>query len=419
MRDVYIVGAVRSPIASVKRGRLSKSKVKQLAAKVTNDLKSWLEKFSGLQVKFDSPSNTSAFSGLSPQELAVLVLKSLFNQSGVQPEWVETFRMGSVISQKVEPSMMQAPAKAILRKTVSDPSKILATARTVEQACSTGLVAIAEAAEKVRLGEVEIAVAGGVDMMSRVPDSKVLCGLTDPFTGKLMAHLADEKAQKINFTREDHDQFAIESYQLAKKYLNDHGQSIVPVGLVQVDEEVTRYPFNPDKIKQMKAIGSNGIITPANASKYGDAAAFVMLASEEAVKKYNLKPLAKFVSFAEHSEKEPRDFVVAPYGAILKALRKVSDSGKIALLSQMIFEVNEAFATAPLSVMRELNVSRDRMNVWGGAIAHGHPIGATGAVLTVKLINILHKENRNYGVVSLCNAVSEATAAVIEKVPHS
>lgn len=417
MRDVYIVGAVRSPIASVKRGRLSDSAVKKLLAKGVVSLGPWLEKLSGLKLEFSLPKNTSSFSHLSPQDLALRVFAGLVHQSGVNPEQIEIFRLGSVISQKSENSMVQAPAKTILRKSAGDPARILATARTVEQACSTGLVAIADAAAAVRNGEADIALAGGVDMMSRVSDRKVLFGLTDPFTEKIMAELADQKAEEVGLTRKDHDQFAIESYELALKHLNDHDLSIQPVAGVNQDQEISRYPLNPEKIRSMKAIGSRGIITAANASKYGDAAAFVMLASEAAVKKHNLKPLAKFLSFAEHSEKEPRDFVVAPNGAILKAIGKINKAEHAGpLIADMIFEVNEAFATSPLAVMRELNVSRSQINVWGGAIAHGHPIGATGAALTVKLIAILRKEDKRYGVVSLCNAVSEATAAVVERV---
>lgn len=415
MREVYIVGAARSPIASVQRGRFNEEQ--KAAAKEVVAMKPELEKRSGMNVDFSLPQNNSSFSHLPPEELALIVLAGLFERSGVRPEQVDIFRMGSVISQKSEPTMVQAPAKTILKRSASNPDLVVATARTVEQACSTGLAAIAQAAEKVSLGDAEIALGGGVDMMSRVPDAKVLCGLTDPFTGEIMAMLADEKAKEIGFSREDHDRFTIESYELALKHLNDHGSNLVPVGKVITDEEVNRYPLNPEKIRQMKAIGRNGIITPANASKYGDAAAFVLLASEEAVKKHNLKPIAKFVSFAEHSERKPEDFVVAPKLAILKAMRKAVDAGHAGLLLfNTIFEVNEAFATAPLSVMRELNISRDRMNIWGGAIAHGHPIGATGAALTVKLIAILQKEDKRYGVVSLCNAVSEATAAVIEKI---
>ncbi|OGN08085.1 MAG: hypothetical protein A2750_01375 [Candidatus Yanofskybacteria bacterium RIFCSPHIGHO2_01_FULL_45_42] len=387
MNTVYVVGAARSPIFSVELG-----------------------KNGGL--------NTSSVSGLLPQEIGAQVLAELFTEALINPEDVDFFYLGSAISQKVERTLYQAPAKFIFRKGAAG-RVVKALGRTVEKACSTGLSAIWSASRKIMVGKADVAIAGGLDMMSRQPNEVIILGLTDPSTQKIMAQLADEKAAELGFTREMHDSYALESYQFAAQHLGDH--QIVPIqvggnaGLeIKSDEEVVRKAsrITAKLLARSPTYPGCKVITPLNSSKFGDAASFVALASEKAVREKHLKPIARIVAYAEWSEREPKDFIVAPVGA---ARRVLVMSG---LLPSQIdrWESNEAFATVPLNLIKELGISRDVVNPWGGAVAHGHPIGATGGVLTTKHIQILRKDAKRYGMVVICNATGEATAMIFEMV---
>ncbi|OGM99831.1 MAG: hypothetical protein A3B91_03000 [Candidatus Yanofskybacteria bacterium RIFCSPHIGHO2_02_FULL_41_29] len=386
MDPVYVVGMARSPVFSVELG------------------------------KNDGP-NTSSVSGLLPQDLAAQVLKSLLIETSIDPWYVDFFYLGSAISQKVEPSLFQAPAKFVFRKR-AELGMVRALGRTVEKACSTGLSAIWSGTRKILVGKADIVVAGGMDMMSRQKNDVIIRGLTDPRTQKIMAQLADEKAIELGITREMHDVYALESYQFAAKHLEDH--KIVPIRIgdnsvtvISLDEEVVKKAsrIKDAHFRRSPTYPGCTLITPLNSSKYGDAAAFIVLASEKAIRDKNLKPLARIVAFAESSERESKDFIIAPVNAVRKAL---DDSGLT--VSQIDYwENNEAFATVPLNLMKKLGIPREIMNPWGGAIAHGHPIGATGGVLTVKHLQILEKEQKRYGAVVICNATSEATAMIFER----
>jgi acetyl-CoA C-acetyltransferase len=383
MRDVYIVTGSRSPLASVRAGA-------------------------------NGELNTSSISLLTPQELAAQVLRDLFRKSNIEPEFVDFFYMGSAISQKVEKTLYQAPAKFVLR-TAAQGRKVRALGRNVEKACSTGLISIWAAAKKIMLGKGDLAIAGGVDMMSRQPNEVIIAGLTDPTTNKIMAELSDQKALELGFTRGMQDAYALESYQFAASHLEDHEVVSIRVGeeLLNYDEEVKKKAarITAAHMKRSPLYPGCKITTPLNSSKYSDAAAFILLASKEALREHNLRPSARIVAFAEHSEEEEKDFIIAPYGAARKALR-MADMHPDEIDH---WENNEAFATSPLYLMREFGITRQKINSWGGAIAHGHPIGATGGVLTVKLLRILEKENKRYGLVVICNAISEATAMIVER----
>lgn len=382
--EVYVVGMMRSPIASVRRGKAGQA-------------------------------NTSCISSLTPNNLAAQVLRALFQQSQIYPDQINTFVMGSVISQKVELDMFHAPAKNIIRISNAPNKNVRLNAHTIEGACASGLLAIEDAAEEILLEKAEIAVAGGVDMMSRQPNAVILETLTDPEENKLMAILADRKARMLGLSREDHDQYSFESYELAKNHRQDYGDNVVPIVLrdgeppVLVNDEWIDRALTFDFIQKLSVLPECKIMTLAHSSKYGDAAGFVILASAEAVRKNNLRPLARILSFGSSSKKKPEDFITAPFSAIEQAIYRAG----LILESIDYFEINEAFASSPLSFMY-FNVPREKINPWGGAIAHGHPIGATGAILMIKLINILRKEQKKYGVVALCSAIGEAIAAVIE-----
>ncbi|MEK7636280.1 MAG: thiolase family protein [Patescibacteria group bacterium] len=388
MNAVYVVGTARSPIASVQAGNT------------------------------DEIVNTSVISSLSPVELGEQVLRHLIRESSIDPMNIQFFFMGSAISQKVERSMYQAPAKFVFRRATLGQN-IPVIARTVEKACSTGLVSIWCAAKKIIIGKAEIAIAGGVDMMSRQANGVILNGLTDPTTGKLMAQLADQKALELGdgFGREAHDACALASYERAKATAHDH--ALVPIRLLGVempvltyDTEIEKYGNRLKVLSKIRPYPGCKIMTVLNSAKYGDAAAFLMLASENAVREKNLRPLARIVAFAEHSEEDPKDFIIAPAGAAIKALAVAG------LQADEIdyWEINEAFPTSSLYVMKKCGVPHEKINPCGGAIAHGHPIGATGGCLAVKNIMICRKMKKRYGIVVVCNAISEATAMIFEMV---
>ena len=388
MNAVYVIAIARSPIASVQAGNT------------------------------DEIVNTSSISSLSPAELGAQVLQYLMLESLINPADIQFFFMGSAISQKVERAMYQAPAKFIFRRATLRRD-IPVIARTVEKACSTGLISIWCAAKKIIMGKAEIAIAGGVDMMSRQANSIILNGLTDPITGKLMAQLADQKARELGdgFEREAHDAYALASYERAKATIHDH--VLVPIRLLGVEAPVLTYDTEVEKygnrlkvLPKIRPYSGCTIMTVLNSAKYGDAAAFLMLASESAIREKNLRPIARIVAFAEHSEEDSKDFIIAPAGAVAKALAGAG------LRADEIdcWEVNEAFPTSSLYLMKKYNVPHEKMNPWGGAIAHGHPIGATGGCLAVKNITICRKTKKRYGIVVVCNAISEATAMIFEMV---
>ena len=385
MDTVYVVGMARSPVFSVEVG------------------------------KNDGP-NTSSVSGLFPQDVAAQVLKALFTESKISPEEVGFFYLGSAISQKVERTLYQAPAKFVLRKG-AEGRRVKALGRTVEKACSTGLSAIWSGARKILVGKADIVVAGGVDMMSRQRNEVIIQGLTDPKTQKIMAVLADEKAAELGITREMHDEYALGSYQFAAQHAGDHKITPIYVGNnsdpIINDEEVVKKAsrIKEAHLKRSPTYPGCKIITPLNSSKYGDAAAFVILASEKAIRERGLKPIARIVAFAEHSECESKDFIIAP----VKAAQKALDYSGLTASEIDRWENNEAFPTVPINLMNELKIERKTMNSWGGAIVHGHPIGATGGVLVIKLLQILEKEQKRYGMVVICNATSEATAMIFER----
>ncbi|MEK7636279.1 MAG: beta-ketoacyl synthase N-terminal-like domain-containing protein [Patescibacteria group bacterium] len=386
MKDVFIVGASRSPIASVKRGT-------------------------------DGKKNTSCISSLAPHELAGAVYDNLFS-FGIPHTAVDMFRLGSLISQKTEPTSFHAPAKHILMAGRTERKRRI-NALTLEGACATGLIAIEDATEEIMLGRSDCAIAGGVDMMSRNFDSDVVAVLTSPETGKNMAMLADSKARALGISRYELDLYASQSYSWARYHKNDHGRFIVPIYLSGASTPILTHDEGVDKarslamLQKVDPMSGCEIITPAHASKYGDAAAFVALASLEAVKIHGFRPLAIIRSIESYSEGNPESFITAPNGAIQKALL----SAGVSIKDVDTFLINEAFAPSPIHFIKTFNIPREMVNPWGGAIACGHPFGATGAVLLVMLLTILLKsESLRFGVVAICAAGGESTACVIERI---
>lgn len=394
MNEVFVVEAVRSPIAAVKIARVGGEK------------------------------NISRIDVLSPEELMSQVRDELFRRIGIDPRAVEIFRVGSLVAQKAESTMFHAPAKRLMRKEGSGRALAL-SASTVEAACATGLVAIEEAVEEIQLGRVHLALAGGVEMMSRHPDDVIESVRRSPETGELIEFLADRKTKALGLTRDELDLYSFQSYGLAHIHLYDYEPRIVPIFLpgetnpvLTLDEGAMREPSPLEVVKRSKLLydEKRGVrcemITAAHSSKYGDAAALVLLASKQALENYNLKPLAKILAVESWSEDDPKDFIVAPNTAIPKAL----NSARVPFIEVGTFIVNEAFAPSPVSFMKQFGIPREMVNPWGGAIAFGHPFGATGAILLVMLLTILEKEAKRYGVLGICAAGGEASACVIERV---
>ena len=382
-KPVYIVGAQRSPIAKVRRGN----------------------------------PNTSSISQLEPKNLAAQVLNALFSEVKATRGMEFSFKLGSAISKLLEKrSMFHAPAKHFINGTLWNGANCV-DASLIGEACATGLLAIQAGVKDILLNDAELVVAGGVEMMSRHSDEVISKIFLDVSTGKNMAVLSDNKALRLGFSREDQESYALSSYQKAHDHIGDHG--LVKIYLpsdkenpaLAQDEGPMKIP-TLDMIKRLGLIPGCQITSPASASKYGDAAAFVALASSGAVAIYQLKPLGKIIGFARHSELEPEDFIIAPIGAIKKALERAS----LRTEDVDLFEINEAFSSTVLATMAGLNIPSEKVNLWGGAIAHGHPIGATGAALVVKNLAMLEKYNKRYGVVALCSAIGEGICCAVERV---
>ena len=370
MKDVLIVGMMRSPIGTGTQKSLLKS--------------------------------------LTPQNLSLQVLSALFQQTKVLPENIEVFRVGSVVSLKSN-DIGQAPSREIALRA----GMVNASANIAEKACSSGLRAIWEAAAAIKCEDAELAIGGGVDMMSNVSEEINIKALTCPITGKMMAELSDLRSLELGFTRMDYDIYAIKSYERAKRHQFDYlpfwTDIIVPGNILTFDQNITLRDVSLGWLEKLPALPNCEITTAGNSSKKGDAAAFLMLASRKAAKKYGLAPLARLVAYAEHSGDDPKNFILEPVCAVKKALYASS----LSMSKIGAFWVNEAFSGSPLNFIKS-GASWEIVNPCGGAIAFGHALGATGAVLPLSAIANGRKEKIRFVAASLCNAIDEATAMVLE-----
>lgn len=376
-----------------------------------------------------------SLSTVTAPDLGAVAIKGALEQAGVPPEVVQEVYMGCVVTAGVG----QAPARQAMIK-AGMPTSIGAT--TVGKVCGSGMKAVMLGRLELLAGEADIIVAGGMESMSQAPhlsktmrtgakmghqqllDAMILDGLWDPYGDVHMGNCAERCAEKYPFTREEQDEYAVRSYQRAQDSVKQglFKDEIVPVAcpqgkgdpiLVEQDEE----PFKAklEKLPQLRpAFEKTGTVTAGNASTINDGASALLMASEAGVQKYGLKPLARIVSVATHSQ-DPTWFTTAPVGAIQKALQKAN------LTADQIdlYEVNEAFAVVALAAIRELNLDCDKVNVRGGAIALGHPIGSSGARIVVTLMHALKQMNKRYGLATLCIGGGEATAMVIENLAVS
>jgi acetyl-CoA C-acetyltransferase len=371
-----------------------------------------------------------ALAPLQATQLGALVIKGALERAGVAASEVNEVYMGNVISA----NLGQAPAnQASIYAGI--PTNVPCT--TVNKVCASGMKAIMLAAQSILLGDNDLVVAGGMESMSNIPyyldkarsgyrmgngtliDGILRDGLWDPYKDFHMGNAAEICAAEYKLSREDQDAYAVNSYKRAamafeKGYFKTE---ILPVEVpgkqvITVTEDEDYKKVNFEKIPSLKpSFQKDGTITAANASNINDGAAAVVLVSAEKLKELGLKPLARIVSFADASQ-APEWFTTTPVKAINRALAKAQMK-----ISDMDFaEINEAFSCVALANQKDLELSPDRLNVWGGAVALGHPIGCSGARITVTLNSILHQHNARYGVAGICNGGGGASAIILEKV---
>ncbi|MCM2276090.1 MAG: thiolase family protein [Candidatus Didemnitutus sp.] len=362
--------------------------------------------------------------------LGATVIRGALSQAGIAPGDVTDVLLGNVL----QAGQGQAPARQAAIHAGLPQS---ARAVTIHKVCGSGLQAVMQAAHSLHAGMGTLFVAGGMESMSQSPyllpkardgyrlghgqlvDSLIHDGLWDPYNNLHMGNCAEQCAAKYAFTREQQDAFAIASFQRANAAQQDgrFAAEITPVAIADAKGNTTKVEHDEgpakvkyDKIPQLKpAFQKDGTITPANASSINDGAAALVVTTAAHAAAIGLKPIARLVSFGGHAQ-DPVWFTTAPVPATQQALAaagwKVSDVD--------LWEVNEAFAVVPLAFMHELGVAHDKLNVHGGAIALGHPIGASGARILVTLIHALRQRGLKRGVAAICIGGGEGLAACVE-----
>ncbi|RDD52950.1 MAG: thiolase family protein [Candidatus Korarchaeota archaeon NZ13-K] len=372
-----------------------------------------------------------ALSRLTAPELGAIAIESAVRRSGLDPDDVDEVIMGNVLQAMVG----QNPARqaAIL---AGIPKRV--PGFTVNKVCASGMKAIALAAQSIALGENRVVVAGGMESMSNAPyamhpqwrwgvrfsfagekliDLMVHDGLTDPHTGLLMGEEAEETARKWGITREECDEFALSSHMKASEATErgyfDREMERVSRGGISLDrDEGIRPDTSIEKISKLKPVfRPDGVITAANASQLSDGAAALVLAHREVVEERGLEPVARIIGFASASV-EPEDFIEAPIYSTKRLLERIGMS----LDEFDIVEHNEAFALATLVVSKGLGIPLERVNPFGGAVAMGHPLGASGARIVVTLLNALRVRGKRRGLATICHGGGGAQSMALELV---
>ncbi len=370
--------------------------------------------------------------GISATELGGKAIEGALEKTNLDPGLIEEVYMGNVVSS----NLGQAPARqaalyaGLAKETICT---------TVNKVCASSMKAAALATQAIRLGDASLVVAGGMENMSQIPfylpkarygygygngeivDGLVEDGLTDAYDRIAMGVCGDRTAAKHEISREEQDEYAICSYRRSaeateKGYLNEE---IVQVEIPQrkgdpivmtEDEEFKKVKF--DKIPTLRPVFTpDGSVTAANASTINDGGVALVLASGSKVKELGLKPLARVVAYAD-AEQEPVWFTTTPIAATKKVLKKAG----LTIDDIDFFEVNEAFSVVVLAYMKELGVSPDKTNLFGGAVSLGHPLGVSGARIMGTLINVLHQKQGRYGLAAICNGGGGASAVILERV---
>jgi acetyl-CoA C-acetyltransferase len=371
-----------------------------------------------------------ALASLTAVELGAIALKGALDKAGVAPELVEQVIMGNVISA----NLGQAPARQAAKK-AGLPDTVECT--TVNKVCASGSKAIMFASQAIMLGQAKVILAGGMESMSNVPyyldkarfgakygngqmiDGLVKDGLWDPYHDFAMGNAADATAEHYGITREEQDAFARQSYErsAAAAQAGKKKEEIVPVTItvrgkdtvVSDDEEYTKVQF--EKFAGLKpAFTKTGTVTAANASTLNDGAAAVLLMSREKAEELGIKPLAIIRGFAD-AEQAPEWFTTTPSLAIPKALKNAGLEAK----DVDFYEINEAFSVVSLANNKLLNLEGTKVNVYGGAVSLGHPLGASGARIVTTLLSVLQQEGGKIGVTGICNGGGGASSIVLEK----
>ncbi|MBI4054918.1 MAG: thiolase family protein [Elusimicrobia bacterium] len=364
-----------------------------------------------------------SLSTYSAPQLGAAAIREAVSRAGIAPEKVEEGILGNVLSAGVG----QAPARQAMIAAGIPPS---AGAMTINKVCGSGLKAVMLAAQSLRQGDCRIAVAGGMESMTQAPyllekaragyrlghgqlvDSVIRDGLWDVYQNIHMGGCGEMCAEKHRISREEQDEYARKSYSRAVRAQQEGAlqEEIVSVGGVGEDEEPKRAAF--EKMGRLKPVFKpQGTITAANASKLNDGAAALVLASASQAKEQKAPPLARVVGWATHSQ-EPEWFTTAPTGAIEKLLSRVGWKKE----EVDLWEVNEAFSVAALAVLRLAGLDPERVNVHGGAVALGHPIGASGARILTTLLYALKRHRKKRGVAAICLGGGEAVALAVERV---
>lgn len=373
-----------------------------------------------------------ALKEFSATRLGAIAIKAVIEKAGIKPELVQDVLMGSVI----QANLGQAPARQAA-KFAGLPDDVNCT--TINKVCASGMKSIALATQSIALGDADIVIAGGMESMSNVPfyaeqlrwgnkygnvmfiDGLAKDGLTDVYDGKAMGNAAELCAKECGISREDQDAFAIQSYKRSQAAWNENkfGDEVVPVEIPQRKGEPILFakdeePFNVkfDKIPELKpAFQKDGTVTAANASTMNDGAAAVLLMSAEKAAELGLKPIARIVSYAD-AEQAPEWFTTTPALALPIALKKAN----LTAADISYWELNEAFAVVGIENTKRLKIDPSKVNVHGGAVSIGHPLGASGARIIVTLINVLKQNGAKYGAAGICNGGGGASAMVIENI---
>jgi len=370
-----------------------------------------------------------AFENVPAPALGSAVIKAAIERAGVPPTHVDEVIFGNVLSAGVG----QNPARQAAMGAGLSPA---VGALTVNKVCGSGLKSAMLAAQAIQCGDASIIIAGGMENMSRAPyllekarsgyrmgngelvDSLIRDGLWDVYNNLHMGQCGDRCAQKYGFTRQQQDDYAVESFKRALAAASQciFSKEIVPVEApagketVSVKEDENLKKFNEEKLRKLRpAFGKEGTITAGNASSINDGAAAVAVLSEQKVNELGAKPEARILGYATFS-REPEWFTIAPVGAISRLLDKLG----LKVQNIDLFEINEAFAVVPMAAMKDLGIPRDKLNVHGGAVALGHPIGASGARTLVTLLNAMKQRGAKTGICSLCIGGGEAVALAVE-----
>lgn len=372
-----------------------------------------------------------SLSKITAPKLGAIAIKGALNKINLNPNLVDEVFMGNVVSA----GLGQAPARqAALLAGISET----VPCTTINKVCSSGMKAIMLAAQSIALGDATIVVAGGMENMSSIPhylhgrqgtkfgpttleDGMQKDGLVDAYDNVAMGVCADACATKFGFSREEQDAYAIQSYQRSTEAwkLGKFSDEIIPVEIPQrkgpsifMDEDEEYKNVRMEKIPSLRAAFSkDGTVTAANASTINDGGAALILMSEEKALELNLTPIAKIKSYADAAH-EPKWFTTAPSKAIPKALEKIDMS----IDEIEYFELNEAFSVVGLANMKILGLKNDIVNVNGGAVSLGHPLGVSGARIIISLLSVLKQNKAKIGAAGICNGGGGASAMIIESI---